>query len=223
MVYVKATRKTTAHTPGNWADKKKHEALAFWVANGSLLETSKHCGVPYDTLKNWKAQDWWKDQVRDIQNEDYDKLDVRLSKALDKALDEVMDRLENGEDIYDPKTGKIKKMPAKLRDVNHAFNSIMDKRQLVRKQPTKIVEQQNTAVQLQNLAEQFAKFVTNKTKEETIKDIQVDFIEGDNVVQTEDGSWEIKDNIDAVHDQWEAGLQEGTEVGTHQEEVKSEG
>ena len=191
MVYVKATRKVKATEPGHWAEKKKHEALAFYVANGSLTETSRHCAVPYETLKKWKQSDWWRDRVRDIQNEDYDKLDARLSKALDKALDEVMDRLENGEDIYDPKTGKIKKMPAKLRDVNHAFNSIMDKRQLVRKQPTKIVEQTNTAAQLQNLAEQFAKFVTGKSVE-TVKEIQEDFIEGDNVVQNDDGSWEIK-------------------------------
>jgi hypothetical protein len=204
MVYVKATRKVKATESGHWAEKKKHEALAFYVANGSLTETSKHCMVPYETLKKWKQSDWWKDRVRDIQNEEYDKLDARLSKALDKALDEVMDRLQNGEDIYDPKTGKIKKMPAKLRDVNHAFNSIMDKRQLVRKQPTKIVEQTNTAAQLQNLAEQFAKFVTGKSIE-TVKDIQEDFIEGDNVIQNEDGSWEIKDQ-DAIHDERKEGL-----------------
>mgnify|MGYP000391431456 FL=1 len=191
MVYVKATRKVKATEPGHWAEKKKHEALAFYVANGSLTETSRHCAVPYETLKKWKQSDWWRDRVRDIQNEDYDKLDARLSKALDKALDEVMDRLENGEVMYDPKTGDLRKVPAKLRDLNTAFTTLMDKRQLIRKQPTKIVEQTNTAAQLQNLAEQFAKFVTGKSVE-TVKEIQEDFIEGDNVVQNDDGSWEIK-------------------------------
>jgi hypothetical protein len=56
-------------------------------------------------------------------------------------------------------------MPAKLRDVNHAFNSLVDKRQLIRKLPTKIVESSQTEQKLKQLAVQFAEFV-NKNKKE---------------------------------------------------------
>ena len=97
-VYVKAPRKNDISQTdrGQWAEKKKLECLAYYVANGSLAETSRHCQVPYRTVAAWKAQDWWKDKVRDIQNEEYDKLDSKLTKALNKALDQVMDRIENG-------------------------------------------------------------------------------------------------------------------------------
>ena len=212
-VYVKAPKRNNisqADSRGWWSEKKKNEALAFYVANGSLAETSRQCQVPLPTLNKWKASDWWKDRIRDIQNEEYDKLDVKLSKALDKALDQVMDRIENGDHIYDPRTGQLRQIPAKLRDVNHAFNSIMSNRQLVRKQPTKIVEQQNTAVQLANLAAQFSAFVSGKKVTEKVDELAIEFIEGETVEQDDDGTYRVIDTgvDDAVYDEWQEGSAE---------------
>ena len=214
-VYVKAPKRNDISQTdrGNWSEKKKNEALAFYVANGSVTETSRAVQVPVSTLNKWKASEWWKEQVAAIRNEEYDKLDVKLSKALDKALDQVMDRIEKGDHIYDPRTGAIRQIPAKLRDVNNAFNSIMDKRQLIRKQPTKIVEQQSTAVQLANLANQFAAFVSGKKPTDNLKDVTLEFIEGETVEQDEDGTYRVIDNTgddDALYDQREEGLQKGT-------------
>ena len=206
-VYVKAPKRNDISQTdrGNWSEKKKNEALAFYVANGSIVETSKAVQVPVSTLNKWKASDWWKDRIRDIQNEEYDKLDVKLSKALDKALDQVVNRIEHGDHIYDPRTGAIRQIPAKLRDVNNAFNSIMTNRQLIRKQPTKIVEQQSTAAQLSNLAAQFAAFVSGKPVQDNLKDVTLEFIEGETVEQDEDGTYRVIDNSvgddDAIYDQ----------------------
>lgn len=206
-VYVKAPKRNDISQTdrGNWSEKKKNEALAFFVANGSITETSRAVQVPVSTLNKWKASDWWKDRIRDIQNEEYDKLDVKLSKALDKALDQVVNRIEHGDHIYDPRTGAIRQIPAKLRDVNNAFNSIMTNRQLIRKQPTKIVEQQSTAAQLTNLAAQFAAFVSGKPVQDNLKDVTLEFIEGETVEQDEDGTYRVIDNSvgddDAIYDQ----------------------
>ena len=95
--------------------------------------------------------------------------------------------------MYDPKTGKVKQLPAKLRDLNSAFNSLMDKRQLIRRQPTKIIEQSNTAAQLQNLADQFAAFVTGKEKKDKFDDLIDQVIEGDTVEEGEDGVYYVKE------------------------------
>lgn len=228
-VYVKAPKRhdIKQEDRGWWSEKKKLEALSYFVANGSVAETSRHCQVPYQTLMKWKASDWWKDKIRDIQTEDYERLDAKLTKALDKALDQVLDRIENGDHIYDPRTGKLRQVPVKLRDANIAFNGLMDKRQLIRKQPTKIVEQQTTAAQLQNLANQFAAFVTGKKVEDNLKDTTLEFIQGETVEQDDDGTYRVIDNTigedDALHDEWETGLQKGTELGTYQEEEPSEG
>jgi uncharacterized protein YicC (UPF0701 family) len=166
---------------GNWADKVKNEAIAIYLATGSPAMVSDQLNVPRETIRSWTKQQWWKDRVKEIQNEESDRLDSKLTKALDKALEQVMDRLENGEYMYDPRTGKVKQMPAKLRDLNTAFNSLLDKRQLIRKQPTKIVEQTSTAAQLQNLANQFASFVKGKPIVEKFDDLVDKVIEGETV------------------------------------------
>lgn len=193
--YVAAPKRNdiTQTDRGHWSEKKRLEVLTLYVATGSLTLAAQQANVPYETAKSWSNKDWWKEKVKEIQNEEYDKMDAKLSKVLDSALEKVMDRIENGEYIYDPKTGKTKLMPAKLRDLNVAFNSLMDKRQLIRKQPTKIVEQSSTAAQLQNLADQFAQFVTGKVKKDTFNDLVDKVIEGETVEQNEDGTWEIKD------------------------------
>ena len=193
--YVSAPKKTSVSQTdrGWWSEKKKLEALGIYMATGSVTMAANQSNVPFETVKSWARSDWWKDKVKEIQNEEYDKLDSKLSKVLDKALDQVMDRIENGEYMYDPKTGKTKIMPAKLRDLNTAFNSLMDKRQLIRKQPTKIIEQSNTAAQLQNLADQFAAFVTGKEKKDKFDDLIDQVIEGDTVEEGEDGVYYVKE------------------------------
>jgi hypothetical protein len=192
LVYVKEN-KTKAHQPGHWKEAKKIEAVTTYLSTGNLSETARILAVPIRTLESWKISDWWKEMVQRIQSDEDQQLDVKTSKAINKALDNLMDRIEHGEYVYDQKTGQLKRSPAKLRDLNAAFNHLLDKRQLLRNKPTKIVEQQSTAIALQNLAAQFAKFTQ---KEEKI----VEYIEGDTVIQNDEGVYELKDTNDAVHD-----------------------
>lgn len=194
--YVAAKRRTDMSQAGDrqiWAESKRMEALTTYMATGSPSETAVQCNIPVKTIKSWMRQDWWKERKDLIQKEEYDKLDVKLTRALDKALDNLVDRIEHGDYIWDPKTGKVKQTPAKLRDLNIAFNTIMDKRQLIRKQPTKIVEQQSTAQQLQSLAEQFTAFVTGRVKTDSFNDLVDKVIEGETVEQQEDGTYVLKE------------------------------
>ena len=190
VVYRKPKSKTSVKGFGHWAESKKIELLTLWMATGNLMQAAADCGVPHETAKSWRYSDWWKEKQKAIENEDYDKFDKKLTKAIDKALDSLVDRIENGETIYDPKTGGTIRMPAKLRDLNAAFNTVLDKRQVLRKQPTKIVEQQTTASQLTELAAQFAQFVNKSSKQEKIKDVtQEDYIEA---TEQEDGTYTVE-------------------------------
>lgn len=191
-IYVK-NKKTKPYELGHWSEKKKYEAVCLWLTGIPLTHVAIELNVPLNTLRMWKISKWWQDTVKDIQSEDKQKLDAQLSKILDKSLTEMMDRLENGEYIYDQKTGKLKRTPAKLRDTTHTFNTIMDKRQLIRKEPTKITESTSTAQQLTELAKQFENFVTGKTKPESFEQVVNEVIEGETVVQNEDGTYELKE------------------------------
>lgn len=187
MVYVKM-KKTKAGQLGHWSENKKIEVVTTYLSTGSNTETMRITGVPLDTINQWKAKPWWKEYIDKIRQDEEQQLDNKLSKAVDLALTNLMDRIENGEFIYDQKTGKVIRTPAKLRDLNTAFSNVIDKRQILRKQPTKIVEQQNTATQLQSLAESFATFVNKQ-----IKEPEMPYIEGETVVQNAAGVFEIKE------------------------------
>lgn len=191
--YVKAPPKTKVGEIGWWSQQKKDEALAVFTATKSNTLTAQQINVPVATIINWRRQDWWKERLAEIQSQDYEKLDGKLSNVIDKALDAVMDRLENGEYQYDIITKKIKRVPAKLRDVNATLNQIIDKRQLIRKLPTKIVEQQSTATQLAKLAQQFTEFVSGKVAVEKFTDLVDQVIEGETVVQNADGTYSVKE------------------------------
>ena len=192
VVYVRA-KKTLPYQGGLWSEKKKHEAVCLYVSGLPMTQIAVEINVPYYTIREWRASKWWEDIVKDIRSEDAQKLDAKLTKILDKSLETVMDRLENGDYIYDQKTGKIRQTPVKLRDTVHAMNTVMDKRQLIRKEPTKIVEQQSSADQLKELAKQFEAFVTGQNKAPDLKDVVSEFIEGETIEQLEDGTFTVKD------------------------------
>jgi len=187
-VYVK-NNKTKAGELGHWKESKRIEAITTYLSTGNLTETGRMTGVPLKTLEQWKKSDWWKEMEKRIRSDEDQQMDAKLTKIIDRTLEKLVDSIENGEHIYDQRTGQVKRMPAKMRDLNNAFNTILDKRQLIRKQPTKIIEQTTTAVQLQNLAESFAKFVQKTIAEPEA----MHYIEGDTVIQQEDGTYAISE------------------------------
>lgn len=157
-VYVR-TKKKGAGTPGMWSDAKKTELITTYLATGSLRMAAGICQIPYQTAKNWKVQPWFKERIAEIQSDESTELDAKLSKIVNKTLDVITDRLETGDYILDSKTGTVKRVPVKMRDAKTVMTDLFDKRQLIRKQPTKITEQQTVDKRLETLAARFEKFV----------------------------------------------------------------
>ena len=191
--YVKAPQKTTAGGQRQWAQSVKEKAVELYVSTGSPTKTCRELNLPIDTFLNWRKKDWFRDAIATKRNEQIELLDSKLTESIDEAILQMQDRLKNGDTVYNQRTGKFTQAPAKLRDLNHAFSSLVEKRQLIRKLPTKITEQQSTATQLQTLAEQFQQFVTGKIKQEGVDQLVDRVIEGETVVQGEDGTWEVHD------------------------------
>mgnify|MGYP003342170342 FL=1 len=79
VVYIRK-KKTKAHQPGWWDDKKKLEAVTTYLASGTLALTSAVTNVPVETLRAWKRTDWWKKYTEEIQYEDNIQLDSKLEK-----------------------------------------------------------------------------------------------------------------------------------------------
>ena len=167
VVYVRA-KKEHAGDGALWPEKKRYEALTTFVATGSIPTTAHLTGIPINTIKSWKTAAWWKEGIEQLQYEDNIKVSSKLSRLLEKSILAVEDRLDNGEHMYDPRTGTILRIPPKLRDVHKITNDIVDKKQQLLKMHTEKEsgkqkdEKAITADHLIQLANAFAQFAKGR-------------------------------------------------------------
>ena len=197
LVYVRAKGKTSANKTGHWADKIKMRAVELVMQGLTSREVSLELKVPMSTITIWRGEKWFKETIKEIQEDDGYKLDHKLTALMHGSLDAMQDRLLNGDHVRDDKTGKIVRVPVKIRDANNAFNTMMDKRQLLRKQPTKITDNASVNQQLHLLANEFKKFLGKRVDDTQVTNI----IEGDHVFINEDGTGDWVDPEEDINEQ----------------------
>lgn len=196
-VYVR-NKKTKPNEPGWWPEKKKQEAIMTYLATGNLTQTAVIINVPRITVKKWKESDWWKKAVQDFHDEDNQELDAKYTKIIKKALDVVGDRLENGNFMFDQKTGKIVRIPVNINDASKALNDANTHRRLIRHEPTQVSVQQETVNdKLANLAMKFAEMALGKKQDDS------------RIVGEVYENYYNEEHDNAVHDRGQEGLQEG--------------
>lgn len=197
-----------------WSEAKKIEAVTTWLALGNIPLVEGVTGVPRATLRQWKVQPWWKDLVSEIQTEDDQQLDGKLSKVVERSLDAVMERIEGGEFHIDSRTGQVKRVPVKLRDVHRVMVDVIDKRNLIRGKPTSRTEKVEGDI-LVKLATQFALWAQSNLKKETV-------VEG-YVVGTSDSDINVfKDKPRAIHEERPQGLQDGVQQVSQSAETNTQ-
>jgi hypothetical protein len=177
-----------------WPVEVKFSVVENWLLYGNLRLTAEMTGVGYSTIKMWKGQEWWTDLEKEILAGTRIKQSGNISKIVDKGLEVISDRLENGEVVLDQKTGELVRRPVALRDAATATSNLMQRQSILEKQiadETITKSNQTIQEQLMFLAQEFAKF-NNRSK---IGAETIEFIEVDN---------------DAIHDERETGLQEGS-------------
>lgn len=161
---------------GWYPEDKKIEVCALFasgVTNSKELE--ELTGINANTIRAWRAQDWWVDMLEKIHVAHDQNLASSMTKIVDKALEQLQDRIENGDYIHDKYTGEVYRKPLSGRDAATITSVIVDKRQLLRGQPTSRTDSGGSVARLEKLAAEFAKFVKARdvTPEATIENIEV--------------------------------------------------
>ena len=82
-----------------------------------------------------------------------------------------MDRLDNGDYLYDPKTGTFIRKPVSMKDTWKVSTEMIDKRLLLRKQPKEQASQEAVGDILKNLAKEFADMARKKVKDKTSEEV----------------------------------------------------
>jgi hypothetical protein len=103
----------------------------MYMILGSLKLVAGALKIPFDTMKVWKASEWWKTLEGDLRIQEDLQLSARLTKIVNKSYDVVEDRLENGDFVYDQKTGKIRRKPVNMRDAHKVAVDLMDKKDML--------------------------------------------------------------------------------------------
>ena len=147
-----------------WSESKRIDVVTTYLITGNQAATAAVTGVPVVTIKLWRKQPWWNDLVTEIQTEDDQELDSKLSKRIAKSLEIVNDRLENGDFQYDPKTGQFVRKPVSVKDGWKVASEMIDKRWLIRKMPQHQVDQAAVGDILKNLANEFADMARKRVK-----------------------------------------------------------
>ena len=161
-----ARRKKKGEIGFTYPESKRVEVVTTYLTLGSAPLTAAVTVVSLPTIQHWKLTDWWKDMVRDIMDSENIEMSAKLKRIVDKSIDVALDRIENGDHIFNPRTGEVMRVPIKVREALKAVDTMIDKRQILQEKPTKIVEQRTVDDRLNKLAEEFARFVNSKNVQE---------------------------------------------------------
>jgi hypothetical protein len=158
MKYRPTVRRRAANGKNrSWSDSQKIEAVQTYLILGSLKLTAGTLQIPHDTLKLWKRSEWWKTLQEELQLQEDLQLSNRLKKILSKSYDVVEDRLDNGDFVFDQKTGEMRRKPVNMKDAAQVATMVThERRELIdRHLGEKTVTEDKIEKTLANLAKQF--------------------------------------------------------------------
>lgn len=128
----------------------------FLIFGGSTRLTSAAMKIPEQTIYQWRRQEWWHELERELKQQENMQLSARLKKIVERSLDVVADRLENGDFIYDQKTGEMRRKPVAMKDAHKVAIDSNTQRQLLEQNENFVVAQEQVQDKLAKLAEAFA-------------------------------------------------------------------
>lgn len=152
-------------------DNQKLEAVTTYLMLGNLSLTASLLKININTLKLWKKSQWWKDIEIDLRTQEDLQLSKRLQNIVTKSLDVVEDRMENGDFVYDQKTGRMKRKPVNMRDAAKVMLDLQDRREVLidRHVNNESVTTDKIDQTLKNLAEEFARIANQVTAKPSVE------------------------------------------------------
>jgi len=115
-----------------YSNEEKVKACAYYNVIGNLRKVSNLIRVPYEAVKKWKQQPWWKIISKAVISAKQEELDIKLSAIIDESTDQLMDRIHNGDHKL-TKMGQVKRVPMTGRDLAQAGLGVaLEKREFLR-------------------------------------------------------------------------------------------
>jgi transposase-like protein len=168
--------KMVSSEEGLWSDEKRLEAVAGYIATGSIAAVHKLTGIPNNTLWNWKKYSaWWEEVETSLREELNAGTSSKISGILEKALESINERIEGGDTVYNARTGEITRVPVTAASLNKIASTLLDRRLVLdsmksSKEVDEVDASDKLQKQLGKLATAFSKFVESQKREEKVID-----------------------------------------------------
>lgn len=132
---------THGHTP----DERLQAALA-WTVTGTGEGASAVCGIPARTIQEWAHSEWWPALVAEARALKQEELDASLTNIITKCAQRLTERLDSDEGVS----------KAGIQQIATTLAISMDKRALMRGDPTSRTERVSSEERLTKLRDEFA-------------------------------------------------------------------
>ena len=123
---------------GWWSEKERVQAVQAYLILGKVTLVVATTGIPEDTLRKWKQQDWWAEAEAEIKRGSKIELTGKLATVVNKTLEVLEDRVVNGDFVYDRETKQYTaRRPISAAVANKVSADLIDRQVLIEKDTTK--------------------------------------------------------------------------------------
>jgi hypothetical protein len=139
-----------------------------YLSHGNIKRLARQNGIPQATLQYWKDNsEWWTDISKQLRKIKQEELDVKMTDVIHHTIEQLVDRVTKGEYYEDKKTGELKRLPMKGRELAVVTGVLFDKRALIRGDATShSLRSTNPEELLKGLEDKFIAFSKKAQKEE---------------------------------------------------------
>jgi hypothetical protein len=160
-----------------YTDSEKIETVKTWlVLGGNTQLTAATTKVSDETIRLWRKQDWWTELENALRKEERLELSAKTKVILDKSIDQLKDRVENGDYVFDQKSGEIRRKPVSAKDLLKITVDMIDRKELLDRNSMENVKPESNEDKLAELAKRFEE-IANKINVVFVEDKRTVFIE----------------------------------------------
>lgn len=145
-------------------DTRMQAAIAYLIT-GSSEEAGKMCNVTGRTIRYWMQEPWWEALLDEAKGVKQKELDALWTGLIHKATDKLRERISDGDPVV-TRTGEIRYVPVKAKDLAVVTAIAVDKRAILRGQVTSRREVVSVDEKLQKIADKYEKLNSSNKAEE---------------------------------------------------------
>jgi len=150
-----------------WDMDTRIQAAIAWLITGDSEEAGRLCNIPGRTVRLWMQQPWWEEVLAEARTIKQKELDALWTGLIHKSTTALRERLDQGDAILS-KTGEVRYLPVKAKDIAIIMSIAIDKRALLRNQPTSRVEKITVEEKLDRIGNKLAELDQPEVDDEQI-------------------------------------------------------